>query len=115
MSDVKNLNLRNECVNDMDTKEIISTHYENLEIVQDFILDICNHPDDTKDKAYVIFLKHSDKELQGISFASQYDQLPMLQSFIEKFYESSHPLMRGEFLGFLDKFISKELSLINPE
>lgn len=115
MSDVKNSNLRSECINDMDTKEIISTYYRDLEIVQDYILDLVNHPDDIKDKAYVIFLKHSDEKFQGISFASQYDQLPMLQSFIEKFYESSHPLMRGEFLGFLHKFLSKKLSSINPE
>lgn len=113
MSDVKNLNLRSECVNDMDTKEIVSTFYRDLEIVQDYILDMCNHPDDIKDKAYVIFLKHSDEKFQGISFASQYDQLPMLQSFMKKFYESSHPYIKAKFLEFLHKFLSEQLSFIN--
>ena len=115
MSDVKNLNLRSECVNDMDTKEIISSFHRDIEIVQDYILDMCNHPDDIKDKAYVIFLKHSDEKFQGISFASQYDQLPMLQSFMEKFYESSHPLIKARFIEFLYKFINKHLPSINSK
>lgn len=114
MSDVKNLNLRSECVNDMDTKEIISTYYRDLEIVQDFILDMCNHPDDTKDKAYIIFLKPSDKEFKGISFASNYDQLLILQSFINNLCKDASLSMKlrlGSLLQDTLKNIEKEIGM----
>lgn len=115
MSDVKNLNLRNECVNDMDTKEIISTYYGVLEIVQDFILDMCNHPDDIKDKAYVIFLKPSDKELQNMSFASNFDQLLILQSFINNLCKDASLSMKLRLASLLHdnlKNIEKELGIM---
>lgn len=101
MSDVKNLNLRSECVNDMDNKEIIYNYYRDIEIVQDFILDMCNHPDDIKDKAYVILLKPSDKEVRGISFASNHDRLCILQSFIDNLCKDASLSMKLRLASLL--------------
>lgn len=85
-------NIIKQSVKEMTTEEIISGYYRDLEIVQDFILDLVNHPESRDSKSYTIILKDPDNGLHQISLASPSELLKMSMFFITNLCENA-PLM----------------------
>lgn len=112
----KNMDNMQQSVKEMTTEEKISGYYRDLEIVQDFILDLVNHPESINSKSYAILLNDPDNGLRQISLASQRELLNMSIFFITNICENSSLVIKMTLASFLQdtlknltKDIKKEL------
>lgn len=108
----KDMDNMQQSVKEMTTEERTSGYYRDLEIVQDFILDLVNHPESMDSKSYAILLNDLDNGLRQISLASQRELLNILMFFITNICENSSLVIKMTLASFLQdtlKYIMKNI------
>ena len=111
----RDMNNLQQPVKEMTTEERTSGYYRDLEIIQDFILDLVNHPESMNSKSYAILLNDPDKGLRQISFASQRELLNISMFFITNLCENSSLVIKMTLASFLQDILKNLTKDIKKE
>lgn len=102
-------------VKEMTMEEIVSGYYRDLEIIQDYILDLVNHPESMDSKSYAILLNDPDNGLRQISLASQRELFNMAMFFIENICKNSSLMIKMTLASFLQDTLKDLMKDIKKE